>query len=72
MAFALMFLWLNRVNNLIAVPVLASILNYSKHAENVEQGLWETENGLKEYFVTNRLCLYGFIVEIINHYYHYY
>ena len=38
----------------------------TKYAENAKQGLFEAENSLEESFVTNKLCLSGFIVEIIN------
>ena len=42
-----------------------SFLN-TKYAKNAKQRLFEAENSLKKSFVTNNLCLSGFIVEIIN------
>ena len=42
------------------------------YAENAKQGLFEAENSLEESFVTNKLCLSGFIVEIDNKPYYYY
>ena len=42
-----------------------SFLN-TKYAKNAKQRLFEAENSLKKSFVTNKLCLSGFIVEIIN------
>ena len=42
-----------------------SFLN-TKYAKNAKQRLFEAENSLKKSFVTNKLCLFGFIVKIIN------